>query len=152
MKTEKEQALERLANAEKEIQECKNILNKKEETKPSAREWLEKEWLNARNNGGLSQDNCWTFFKTNERKKEEWMFQQDFKNGRLYYSYYCIYFILSERFKVKQADINQLVKDVLSKDINCKGLTPALSVLSPANLLSKDINCKGLTPFPRFSI
>ena len=123
MKTEKEILDAVKANKQANVK----LLEELEQLKNQpAKEWMEKEWLNARNNGGLSHDKCWTFYKTPERKKEEWMFQQDFKNGKLYYSYYRTYLILSEQYSMKETDVDILVKDVLGKDINCEGLTPTI--------------------------
>ena len=119
MKTEKEQALERLANAKKEIAECEAILNKKEEVKPTAREWMQDIWNQARMNPRLSSDKCMTYFIG-----DDWCIQQDWKNERLFYSYSRILSFLTKQYSMNVSDIQSLIKDVVGKDINCEGLTP----------------------------
>ena len=142
MKTEKEQALERLANAKKEIAECEAILNKKEELKPTAREWMQDIWNQARMNPKLYSGNCMTYCIG-----DDWYIQQDWENKLLPYSYNRIYLFLSKQYGMEYSDIGSLVKDVVRKDINCDGLTPQRFQLFQQRQVRKDINCDGLTPF-----
>ena len=117
--TEKEQALERLANAEREIAECKAILNKPEEKQETAEQWLRGIWGEALYNIKKSHDDCPTFYIGND-----WCFQQDRKNGELVYSYYRVWTVLNSQFKMQKIEINKLVKDVVGEVLNCEGLTP----------------------------
>ena len=90
------------------------------EVNQSAREWLEKVWMENKIKSFISFDNCWTFGES----IDQWMFQQDWKNGNLYYSYHRVFTVLLERFNVGSGAIDSLVKDVVGRDINCEGLTP----------------------------
>ena len=117
---EKEKALERLANAVREIAECKAILNKPEVKQETAEDWLRKIWGEALYNTKKSYNGFPTFYT-----EEGWIFQQDRNNGYLYYSYSRIWKILNEKFNMKDAEINKLVKDVVGEVLNCDGLTPS---------------------------
>lgn len=65
-----------------------------------------------------SSDGCRTYCKNDIS-----MFQQDWNNKKLYYSYYNVYKIFDG--KLSEKEINQLVIDVLSKDINCTEIKEA---------------------------
>ena len=67
-----------------------------------------------------SSDNCRTYFLD-----KELMFQQDWRNKKLYYRYSLIYRIFENEFKMSEKEINKLVITTLSKDLNCSSLEAA---------------------------
>ena len=89
--------------------------------KESAKKWLEKllSTLTAKlKNGNIVWRN----------DKQEWMFEQYEKNGKLYYSYNRVWMILNKQFNMQHDDINSLIKDVVCEAYNCKHLTPKLPI------------------------
>ena len=64
-----------------------------------------------------SKDNYRTYFKDTEP-----MFQQDWKNKKLYYRYSLVYKIFEKEFQMSEKDIDNLVITILSRDLNCNGL------------------------------
>jgi hypothetical protein len=128
-------------NFETEAKKLYELINKPE-TKQTAKDWLEKVWMENKTKSFISTDNCWTFGEL----PEKWMFQQDLKNKRLYYSYHRIYTVLLKQFKVEIGDIGTLVMEVVGKDIVCEGLTPINLIQNSKDLVGKDIVCDGLTP------
>ena len=87
--------------------------------KEQAKEWLTEMWEQARWNMKRSYDNCPTFFIDNQ-----WMFQLDRKNGKLYVYYQSILHVLETKYKLNGAEIKDLCLSVVGKDLNCEGLTP----------------------------
>ncbi len=57
-------------------------------------------------------------------QKDEWLIEQDYENGYLWYSYHRIYLILQSKFNLNEQQINDLVKGMMDKHYKVKGLTP----------------------------
>ena len=57
-------------------------------------------------------------------KKSEYMFEQDYKNGLLRYSYDRVYLVLNSNYKLEYNKIQQLIADVVGKALKCEELTP----------------------------
>lgn len=91
-----------------------NIVFKEIKKEESNEELMTKIWRSC-NVVKYSSDNCRTYFKDDVP-----MFQQDWNYKKLYYSYNNVYKLFSDTLSDKQID--KLVIDVLSKDINCKNL------------------------------
>ena len=49
-------------------------------------------------------------------------FQQDLKNGYFGYGCYLIYSVLYEQYRIKDVDINEIIKEVVQKAFDCQGL------------------------------
>ena len=57
-------------------------------------------------------------------KKSEYMFEQDYKNGLLRYSYDRVYLVLNSNYKLEYNKIQQLIADVVGKAFKCEELKP----------------------------
>lgn len=117
----KEELQKQVEVLKKELQVLEDKLNTPSQT---AREWLQEKWNVAIENNGLSYDNCRTYYNSPHKKGDEWLFQQDWENKKLYYSYYHIHLILNSRYGTESVEIDKLVMEVVGKDVNCNGLTP----------------------------
>lgn len=84
--------------------------------KISAEDRMAEIWRSC-NNIKYSSDNCRTYFKDNEP-----MFQQNWKDKKLYYRYSLVYTIFEEEYKMTTDGINNLVIKILSKDLNTSNL------------------------------
>ncbi len=84
--------------------------------KQSAEERMREIWRKC-NIVKYSSDNCRTYFMDNTP-----MIQQDWDNKRLYYNYTDIYLIFKNDYSMSENDINKLVIDIVSKDLNCNSM------------------------------
>ena len=57
----------------------------------------------------------------------QWLFQQDWKNGRLWVRYSLIWQIFEERFGLNYNQIRDFIQDWGKTNLNWKGLTPICS-------------------------
>lgn len=106
-------ALEELQLLKQKVKDLEDVINTPSIT---AKQRMLEIWRSC-NVVKYSTDNCRTYFKDKEP-----MFQQDWKNKKLYYRYSLIYIIFQNEFKMKEKDINNLVITTLSKDLNCSSL------------------------------
>ena len=93
-----------------------NIVFKEIILKVSAEQRMLEIWKSC-NRIKYSSDDCRTYLKDDEP-----MFQQDFRNKKLYYRCKYVYNIFETEFKMSESQINALVISILSKDINCDTL------------------------------
>ena len=54
----------------------------------------------------------------------KWLFQQDWKSGRLWIRYTLIWQIFEERFGLNYEQIRDFIQDWVETNLNWKGLTP----------------------------
>ena len=54
----------------------------------------------------------------------KWLFQQDWKSGRLWVKYSLIWQIFEERFGLNYEQIRDFIQDWVETNLNWKGLTP----------------------------
>jgi hypothetical protein len=112
---DKTKALKELELLKQKVKDLETVINT---PSISAEQRMEEIWRSC-NNVKYSLDNCRTYFKDNEP-----MFQQDWKNKKLYYRYLLIYKIFEDEFKISETKIDELVITTLSKDLNCSSLEP----------------------------
>ncbi len=111
---DKQNILNRINSAKQELEECEKLL--KSIPSISAEDRMTEIWRSC-NIVKYSKDCCRTYFKDGEP-----MIQQDFNNKKLYYRYTLIYIIFNKEYNMSEKDINKLVLDVVSKDLNCDNL------------------------------
>jgi hypothetical protein len=104
---------ERLVKAQQEIEECKRLLK---EPTITVKERMKELWRSC-TKVKYSTDNCRTYYSEDEKI----IIQQDWKNKKLYYSS-DLYYIINNEFNLSINDINKLIIDTVSKDLNCPGL------------------------------
>jgi hypothetical protein len=61
----------------------------------------------------------------NSNSNNQWLFQQDWKNGRLWVKYTLIWQVFEERFGLKYEQIRYFISGWVETNLNWKGLTPA---------------------------
>lgn len=61
-------------------------------------------------------------------KNGDWIFQQDYKKERLWFSYYRIWQVLESKTKYNNEKINDFIKGWVETNLNWKGLTPDNSI------------------------
>ena len=110
---DKTKALQELELLKQKVKDLETVINT---PSISAEQKMTEIWRSC-NNIKYSSDNCRTYFKDNEP-----MFQQDWRNKKLYYSYSLIYRIFEIEFKMTETEIDKLVITTLSKDLNCSSL------------------------------
>jgi hypothetical protein len=90
--------------------------NKKEQT---AKEWLTDILLKLEINKDMTTpDNVyWNI-------GDDFMFNQDFKNGYLYYNYFKIWKVLNSKYLINNEKINQLINTTVKDVLKWSGLTP----------------------------
>ena len=54
----------------------------------------------------------------------EWIIQQDYKNGYLYINYYKIWKVFEEKYKLKYNEIRDFIRCWVETNTNWNGLTP----------------------------
>lgn len=114
----KETLSEKIAAMEKELAAMKAEVNKAETKNiAGATKWLQ-ELLPTLTAKYLNVYIVW------RNEKEEWIFQQDYKNGRLWYSYYRVYKILNAEYRMNQSECDELITNVVAEAFKCKQLTP----------------------------
>lgn len=110
---DKTKALQELELLKQKVKDLETVINTPVK---SAEQRMTEIWRSC-NNIKYSSDNCRTYFKDNEP-----MFQQDWKNKKLYYRYSLVYKIFEIEFKMTETEIDKLVITTLSKDLNCSSL------------------------------
>lgn len=113
----KEEAIKEVNTIKERLTVLEGIINTPEVPKQTAKEWL----LNF-----LSQDftvkltqGYITYYLG-----EQWIFQQDFKNGYLWCYYYKVWEVFEKEFGIKYEQIQALQKEVVGKALNCEAFTP----------------------------
>lgn len=110
---DKTKALQELELLKQKVKDLENVINS---PAISAEQRMTEIWRSC-NNVKYSSDDCRTYFKDNQP-----MFQQDWKNKKLYYRYLLVYKIFEDEFNMTETEINKLVITTLSKDLNCSSL------------------------------
>lgn len=110
---DKTKALQELELLKQKVKDLETVINTPVK---SAEQRMTEIWRSC-NNIKYSSDNCRTYFKDNEP-----MFQQDWRNKKLYYRYSLVYKIFEIEFKMTETEIDKLVITTLSKDLNCSSL------------------------------
>jgi len=91
-----------------------------------------------------------TYYKLNgynpNSDDNEWLFQQDWKNGRLWVKYSLIWKVFEERFGLNYDQIRDFIQDWVETNLNWKGLTPEKDNWFSYCLVETNLNWKGLTP------
>ena len=93
-----------------------NIVFKSVIKKESAEERMTAIWKSC-NNVKYSSNGFRIYYKDNVP-----MIKQDWTTKKLYYNYEDIYKIFSNEYKINKSLIDSLVLDIISKDLNVKGL------------------------------
>lgn len=106
----KTKALQELELLKQKVKDLEAVINT---PSISAEQRMTEIWRSC-NNVKYFSDGCRTYFFDKEP-----MFQQDWKNKKLYYRYSLVYKIFENEFKMSEKEINKLVITTLSKDLNC---------------------------------
>jgi len=61
-------------------------------------------------------------------KNDEWVIQQDYKNGRLWIRYYTIWKVFEEKFKLNYDQIRNFIQAWVETNTEWRGLIPVLVV------------------------
>lgn len=114
----KNAALARLTSLENEAKELRKVIEAPDAPpKQTAEEWL----LDF-----LSQPFIVKFTKDyiTYYLGDQWIFQQDLKNDRLWCYYYKVWQVFEKEYSLKYEQIQALHKEEVGTALNCKGLTP----------------------------
>ena len=65
------------------------------------------------------ENNMLVFYKDNQ-----WMFAQDFKNGKFRVSFDRVWSIFRTKYRINDTQISDLIKGILDEHLGCKVLTP----------------------------
>jgi hypothetical protein len=63
-------------------------------------------------------------YNPNNNSNNQWLFQQDWKNGKLWIRYTLIWQVFEERFGLKYEQIRDFINAWVETNLNWKGLTP----------------------------
>ena len=124
----KEEALKRLALIESEVHELQAIVNQNDNDDKTKQ--MQDFLLKIVNGLELKiVDGCPTYYKGNE-----WVFQQDFKNGRLWVRYSIVWSVFETKFGLScSSETRHFIKTWVESNLNWEGLTPFLSSLTHHN-------------------
>jgi len=79
-------------------------------------------------------------------KKDEWMFQQDYKNSLLRISYDRIWKVFEDQFDLNDNQIRNFIAAWVETNTNWQGLTPKAKIGTNILLVETNTNWQGLTP------
>jgi hypothetical protein len=79
-------------------------------------------------------------------KNNEWLIQQDYKNGRLWMNYYRIWSIFESRFGLNYEQIKEFIGCWVEANLGWKSLTPILPNILYNSLVEANLGWKSLTP------
>ena len=98
--------------------------------------WNECEWK-------FHTDYPKSIFMVNDNKV---LFEQDYKNGFLYYSYILVGFVFESKFKLNYKEIKELIAGVLEVNDKLMLLTPMSPIILNAPMLDMNDKLWSLTP------
>jgi len=110
----KEQILEKLSVLENEAKELRKIIEQPE--KISAEEYLRD--ILSKCSGKVTENYITWYIE------DQWIFQQDFKTGYLWCYYYKVWLVFEQEYNLKYEQIQELQRNVVGKNLNCKEFTP----------------------------
>ncbi len=76
----------------------------------------------------------------------DWLFQQDYKNGYLWIRYSLIWLVFESKIGLNHEQIRNFINSWIETNIGWKGLTPRTSDNLPPVLIETNIGWKGLIP------
>jgi DNA phosphorothioation-dependent restriction protein DptG len=79
-------------------------------------------------------------------KNDEWLIQQDYKNGYLWVRYFLIWKVFEEKYKLNHQEIKEFIQGWMETNTGWKGLTPVVEVLFASLSMETNTGWKGLTP------
>jgi hypothetical protein len=79
-------------------------------------------------------------------KDNEWLFQQNYKNGKLWISYYRVWELLKPILGDNYNEIRDFIQGWVETNLNWQGLTPVVSLYRWNVLMETNLNWQGLTP------
>ena len=89
-------------------------------------------------------------YNPNNNNNNQWLFQQDWKNGRLWIRYSLIWQVFEAKFGLNHEQIRDFIGAWVETNLNWKGLTPVRLFLSNELKVETNLNWKGLTPLYGF--
>lgn len=115
---DKQQALNRLTSLENEAKELRKIIETPEApTKPTAEEYL-MDILSQCTGKAYKNKIVWNI-------GEQWVFEQDLKNERLWCYSYKVWKVLETDYTLNYQQIQALQRNVVGEALNCRSFTPA---------------------------
>jgi len=77
---------------------------------------------------------------------DKWLYQQDYKNGKLWIRYLLIWKVFESRFNLNYNQIRDFIQGWVETNLGWKGLTPFIALRRTAFTVETNLGWKGLTP------
>jgi hypothetical protein len=79
-------------------------------------------------------------------KTNEWLVQEDYKNGKLWVRYSLIWSVFESKFGLNHDQIRDFIKVLVETNLGWKGLTPLTPNIQQLAMVETNLGWKGLTP------